>query len=131
MCKLMKLRAWVKNPVDGTWCMRKIRWISLEENAVCTDTGMRTNEFIPCWFIGLKDKHDKEVHASDILKDKFNDLWVIRWNEHWGGFCLAKPSGKLAGGGIYYSPHDPIYSGLKEYEIIGTIYENPELLEKR
>lgn len=79
-------------------------------------------------YTGLKDMEDTEAYEADILKDEHEELYVIRWSDHWGGFCLAKPSGRFADGKIYYSSHNPIYSGLGSYNILGNIHDNPELL---
>lgn len=79
-------------------------------------------------FTGLKDMDDKESYEADIVKDYYGDLYVIRWSNDWGGFCLAKPNGRFADGQIYYSSHNPIYSGLGSHIIVGNIHENPDLL---
>jgi hypothetical protein len=71
-------------------------------------------------FTGHKDKNGKEIYEVDILGFKSLGKWskvVVDWMLGQGGFNLPRK----AGWGIVDT------SG---YEIIGNIYENPELLEK-
>lgn len=72
-------------------------------------------------FTGLHDKHGKEIYEGDIVKqDRFDDLngefiAEVRWEGL--GFDLF-PNG---------SDHADILSFRREVEIIGNVYENPDL----
>lgn len=69
-------------------------------------------------FTGLKDKNGKEIYEGDVLRflDKQiyekvlfkNGMFVREWAEQ----------------------ENPLYLGLDHFEIIGNIWENPELLGK-
>jgi len=72
-------------------------------------------------YIGLKDKNGKEIYEGDIVKqltDGEHKKWArkikVIWNEEWSGFY---PFYTLSG-----------HNREEIYEIIGNIYENPELL---
>lgn len=74
-------------------------------------------------FTGLKDKNGTEGYKDDIVKDTFSGVtWQISWHEEKGCWYLQPISNNLetwATIGIEY---------LEDFEIIGNIYENPELL---
>jgi len=74
-------------------------------------------------FTGLKDKNGKEIFEGDIIgADDIMDEFIGVIIFHEAKFCLDEVNYK-------------VISDLDEYdmevcEVIGNIYENPELLEK-
>lgn len=72
--------------------------------------GIRFKEIMQ--FTGLKDKNSKEIYEGDIISHKFYSApVVVTWNEEKAMF----DSGDIS------------MTGSK-VEVIGNIYENPELL---
>lgn len=69
---------------------------------------------------GLKDKNSKLIYEGDICKYKFEEIGeqkaIIYFNKELCSF-LAKPL------------NDFQYIRINDCEVIGNIYENPELLE--
>ena len=75
--------------------------------------------FMQC--TGLKDKNGKLIYEGDICKYKFEEIdeqkAIIYFNKELCSF-LAKPL------------NDFQYTRINNCEVIGNIYENPELLEQ-
>ena len=76
-------------------------------------------------FTGLNDKNGAEIYEGDVLKDDDNRVLLIEW--HRCGFCFKA----ITKTNFVYA-HDIMQwfeYGLPRPEIIGNIYENPELLQ--
>lgn len=85
---------------------------------------------LPAWelmqFTGLTDKNGKEIYEGDIVthniytkasgRTEKSEPNAVYWNEETCGFETNKEGSYRAG--MFY----------EEYEVIGNIYENPELL---
>jgi uncharacterized phage protein (TIGR01671 family) len=76
-------------------------------------------------FTGLKDKNGKEIYEGDVLSAFYGtQLTEVYWNSKFGLYEIVLqisgvtvPSGELLG------------NHLSVIEVIGNIYENPELLK--
>lgn len=76
--------------------------------------------FIVMQFTGLKDKNGEEIYEGDIVKLPNGLILKIGWEIGFHQYC-GKSRATSAGFNFMYK-HD-------EVEIIGNIYENPELLK--
>ena len=81
--------------------------------------------YIIMQYTGLKDKNGKEIYEGDIVKNlEHGHVFSVEWgieNESYAGW-----SGVWQGKTFVA----PLYNGpLVNCEIIGNIYENPELLK--
>lgn len=69
-------------------------------------------------YTGIKDKNGKKIFEGDIIK-LYDEYWYISFN--YGTFLLTKNSGRCIGISLW---------PLKDLEVLGNIYDNPELLKE-
>lgn len=132
MSREIKFRAWLKGRmvyitpdddyfIDGDGRLVKIEQI---ENG-CNYQGFEDYECNLMQYTGLKDKHGKEIYEGDIVKFHYKrviyKIGPVVWNDMFGSwdidctdFVAYKSLGK--------------FNSVSE--VIGNIYENPELLEE-
>jgi len=78
---------------------------------------------------GLKDKNGKEIYEGDIFFSKHSDnISQVKYGEHNEDVFRATSVGFYTDQG--YGFGRDIHGKLDSYEVIGNIYEYPELLEK-
>ena len=116
----IKFRAWDKLNKE----MFNVEIMDFQERKVYKDTVSyrKFNDIELMQYTGLKDKNNKEIYEGDIVKLRANHgIGVVKYYDEWGAFVVEsvkfKPSVVL--GISYYK---------EEIEILGNIYENPELL---
>jgi uncharacterized phage protein (TIGR01671 family) len=123
-----KFRAWIYNNIT-------------EQNEMCYDLASVNNLM---QYTGLKDKNGKEIYEGDIVKtiEHYNNetrrrvcIGVVILGEYRNSLLgcegFEEYGWHIYGKHIEYDLWDIVtnHKGWCEVEVIGNIYENPELLE--
>lgn len=75
---------------------------------------------------GLKDKYGKLIYEGDILKNtKTNKCLTVAWHNTKAGYVWSNTVPDT-----YLSEFGALFRVFDKYEVIGNIYENPELLSE-
>ena len=72
-------------------------------------------------FTGLKDKNGTEIYEGDIIKGN-KGIYFIQWNDYFACFNAIDRDKK------YFELRKSL---MLKTEVIGNVFENPELLKKR
>lgn len=126
----IKFRAWIEdlttggNPTKEMETYEKLLRYENPLNPMISDLKYYdidpSGKLVWMQYTGLKDRNDKEIYEGDILQ------W---WNgkELIGDKKVVKPTD----GGWNPFIDDIQTDGAWHFEILGNIYENPELLERK
>lgn len=126
-----KFRAWLKKEQKMDNYIDHISW--LEDELYCIGDGITymvsAEDLVLMQSTGLKDKNGKEIFEGDILACKTDDEVInlnIFWDEEHALFMFESKK---------YNEQEPLAELVENntypFEIIGNIYENPELLEDK
>ena len=124
MTREIKFRAWDKKA--KVW----LEWGTFDLFVI-----LKNDRYAVVEYTGLKDKNRKEIYEGDICQDDCGHLMEIKFGElplDKGSDCVctyqsfyAKDYGKIG-----EAPWNECNEIGEWFEIIGNIYENPDLLPK-
>ncbi len=132
----IKFRTWIKsrNRIENVVYLNMGTWIDIvvsnTENPVIkyATYNVPTSDVYLMQYTGLKDKNGKEIYEGDIVK--YYQPYAKRWE-----ICFVKFDTMLVAFALCKSLdskycHERNWVKIQKIEIIGNIYENPELLKE-
>ena len=95
---------------------------------------MNFDEIVLMQSTGLKDKNGKEIFEGDVVKRYRSPFFKAKWEYQIETVLKEKASlllGREFGKNFGTIPFDSPFAESVLLEVIGNIYENPELLEEK
>ncbi len=87
-------------------------------------TNMDDKNLVFLQYTGILDKNGKQIYENDIVKNRLNGkVYVVRWNGCSSAFLMQDVEKQTKS--LYFANQ-----GFGRYEVIGNVYENPELKER-
>jgi len=138
MSREIKFRAWDKG---SEYMHSNVQSAVYEDPDEWTEfnTVLGLERFEVMQYTGLKDKNGKEIYEGDILTSseypfqddgEYNYHGVVEWGEEEAAYYLTKHLANKNRRGISHGISEMLgQEDMSTFEIIGNIYENPELLE--
>ena len=78
-------------------------------------------------YTGCRDKNGLEIFEGDVIKDKYDKIWLVQW--YVGAFVITNKIPDSDGQTSTYSYFNNLSNHHFYFEVIGNMWENPELLE--
>lgn len=126
MTREIKFRAWDKDEKEMKEIINIGFYDSKSEPLVITGIDrISIPNYELMQYTGIKDKNGKEIYEGDIVEWKYLKTWhknEVRWVG--GGFVVTTSGFK----DDLNEPQDLLLVSILSCEVIGNIYENPELL---
>src|SRR5699024_3329040 len=90
-----------------------------------TDWSLSDAEIMQC--TGCRDKNGIEIYEGDVIKDKYDKVWLVQ--RYVGAFVITNKIPDSDGQESTYSYFNNLSNHHFYFEVIGNMWENPELLE--
>lgn len=123
-----KFRAWLKKKQEMDNEVDQINWFNGELDFIGDGITymVKADDLVLMQSTGLKDKNGKEIFEGDVVTNGWKRQVVTfgtqKVEEDFGSIRICRGFNLYLGGGY---PN----AIMSEFEVVGNIYENPDLLE--
>ena len=134
MMRDIKFRAWDKqeNIMHDVECVyvepsgsgKDITVKSKDEEGVLEWLSLDDAELMQ--FTGLRDKNGMGIYEGDVVLDKYEEVKIVQWYE--GQFVVTRQVLNGSGQRFEYNNINNHINHYSKFEVIGNIYEHPEIL---
>lgn len=131
-----KFRAWIKTEECFADYIESIRFYSKETDlcwgGICESDCFDFDDIVLMQSTGLLDKNGQEIFEGDIVKRYKSPFFKAEWEYQIETVIKEKASlllGRKFGKNFGTIPFDSPFAKSDLLEVVGNIYENPELLE--
>ena len=119
-----KFRVWCENNQEwekDTILISNKNMYEIRNDKFTKYTNIDPKNHIINFCTGLKDKNGKLIYEGDIVTDVLENKFIVNFSIEYSSFLLTNI--KTKGSMVFYPKI--------KLEVIGNIYENPELLEEQ
>ncbi len=115
-------------------CVGFIKDSGKTDDWVCADTSCgqityrddKLKDIVLMQCTGVKDKNGKLIYECDILRNTLTNKYAsVAWHGTGAGYVWSKTIPNS-----YLYEFGALFRAFGKYEVVGNIYENPELLEQ-
>ncbi len=120
----IKFKVWDKSRAKFVCCYQGALNFTLDTGQVYNNGFNCTSNLELMQFTGLTDKNSVEIYEGDIVKCPHGWLGIVRYYSSVAHFACEEIITRRV------NSHGPIFDEWEDLEVIGNIYETPELLNK-
>jgi len=127
----IKFRAWIEDEMCYDIAEIEYQYFCIVVNDHSDDRAFDLEKAILMQYTGLKDKNGKEIYEGDVVKEVCYQAPGYSIGEAFSKveFMDIRHSDTKGWGLTHVSGLDGVYLSFSNCEIVGNIYENPELLK--
>lgn len=124
----IKFRAWDKDAKTMITAENKKLAVALSLDGRIFVAGMHMgDDLVLMQYTGLRDKNGVEIYEGDVVQDH-NGIGVVEFDK-WAAFAVTYRSPeRFVGRGKWFCDYS-LRGERESIEVIGNIWQNPELLE--
>lgn len=123
---MIKFRVWDKEE-NKMWNVETLyiedEWVKVNDGSIYEVTKDLTSNYYLMQSTGLKDKNGVEIYEGDIVKNVYDEIYLVKWLD--AGFYLEE---RYNGGFDYHELH--LDNTDCEFEVIGNVFEDKNLLSE-